>query len=254
MARGFERPPAWALAAIAVGIVAVLALFLMPEKRPPAVDLPEATDTAPTLLPQRELRITVPAEPRLYIMGDSFTQGYGAEPQTQGWAYRVADELGWDHRIDGVGGSGWTSPGGTVGTLVDRVHALAVSRSYVPNVVILQGGLNDFDADRDAIQSAIAQAVTELRSAFPGVQIVLFGPVRGWIAGLGGIESIASWTCYEAYVLQVPCINPMYEHWVTETNPPGFAAADGAHPTTEGHAYLAVQFLDHFRKVANLPA
>src|SRR5215212_3702697 len=49
--------------------------------------------------------------PTVTFIGDSWTEGEGATGQ-RGYAYLTGDRLGWDYEVLGVGGSGYTRPGG----------------------------------------------------------------------------------------------------------------------------------------------
>lgn len=221
---------------------------------PPANDLPSASDAATATPSQAAVvtTITLPAEPRLLIVGDSYTQGFGAEPPTDGWAFRVIDELGWPALRKGVGGTGYTAATeANPHTYPQRLQDIADSREFTPNVVILQGGLNDSRAPLEALASAVEDTVSVARSAWPGVQVVIVGPAAPQPLG-SAIEPIDRGIRAGAQRAQVPYISPVRDGWFDGRNSPGYAAADGSHLNSEGYAYYAQRFLEAFRPIAGL--
>lgn len=203
---------------------------------------------------ERRTRITVPPEPHLLILGDSYTEGYGAEdPEEQGWAYLATDQLGWDVQVDGVGGTGFTydGPNGLPQSYDDRIAALIADGSFAPNVVVLQGGQNDYRAAPAELRAAVVAEVEQLRAAFNGVQIVIFGPAAPQPLG-DQLRSQDDAIRAGADQAAVPYISPVSEGWLTTENSGEYGFSDGAHLNTAGHAYLAQRFLEDFRTIAGL--
>ena len=55
--------------------------------------------------------LALPAQPRVLLVGDSYSEGYGAEPVSEGFAFHVAGPLGWSLTRDGIGSTGYLNPG-----------------------------------------------------------------------------------------------------------------------------------------------
>lgn len=99
---------------------------------------------------------------KVVVMGDSYAQGFGLTDQTRSWPTAFAREADATVRVDGFAGSGFTGSafcdGEEFGT---RAKGLARGDD---EVLVIQGGLNDVNADPELIQSA-ATAVIETSDA-----------------------------------------------------------------------------------------
>ncbi|MFX3691204.1 hypothetical protein ACJBQV_10375, partial [Streptococcus suis] len=75
---------------------------------------------------------------------------------TLGFAYRLADELGWQTIVDGVRGSGYLKPGIDGPSYGERIAAL--DPGIDPDLVIIEGSINDRrlypSGYRDAVTAA----------------------------------------------------------------------------------------------------
>jgi lysophospholipase L1-like esterase len=100
--------------------------------------------------------------PSVVVMGDSYAQGWGLADQRASWPTAFADESHTTVRVDGFAGSGFTGSafcdGEEFGT---RARTLARGDD---ELLVIQGGLNDVNADPDAIERA-AVAVVETSGA-----------------------------------------------------------------------------------------
>jgi lysophospholipase L1-like esterase len=207
-----------------------------------AAPAPTATATATA----QQLRIELPAEPVLLILGDSYTAGVGADRPDQGWAYLVAGELGYPTNIDGVPGTGFAWGGGARdeldGEYEARLRKIAANPAFVPNVLILQGGQNDaLVPNPDEVETATAQTIEAARRFWPGVQVVVLGPSAPQPVAE---ELRAANTAVRAGAAAAgaPYIDAAEAGWFTSANSPEFNANDGAHVNTAGHAYIAEKF------------
>jgi lysophospholipase L1-like esterase len=210
---------------------------------PPATGAPSPTGTATPQPPG----IQLPAEPVLLILGDSYTAGVGADPPDQGWAYLVAEELGYPADVDGVGGTGFAWGGGAQDERGEeyevRLRRIANNPAFVPNVLVLQGGQNDSQSsDVKEVEAATTQTIEAARRFWPGIQVVVLGPSapQPLAEELRGVNSAVR---AGAAAANAPFIDAVEGNWFTSANSPGFDA-DGAHPNTAGHAYLARKFLE----------
>lgn len=233
------RPLVRALA-LALGVVAVLGAGTgcTPE---PSAPPPEPTcampDPAPTLVPAS---LTLPAKPSVLVLGDSYTEGYGADPETKGWAYLVGKPLGWKVTVNGVGGTGYVNPGPRgEGTYLQRLPSLQ-GRSF--DLVVVQGGSNDRDTSYPALRDAVAKTLDAVRTDFPGAVVVLMGPATPYgkpdatrtlaqcvLAGHAATQGLAF-------------IDPLGERWFVEGDGDRYANPQNGHPSNAGYRVMAERF------------
>lgn len=212
---------------------------------PTATATPSPTPTA-TATAQR-LGIQLPSEPVLLILGDSYTAGVGASPADQGWAYLVAGSLGYPTNIEGEPGTGFAWGGGAQDELAleyeVRLQTIAEDPSFVPNLLILQGGQNDsLISNPEEIKRATTQTIESARRFWPGVQVVVLGPSapQPFAEELTAANSAVR---AGAQAANAPFIDAYEAGWFTGANSPGFDF-DGAHVNTAGHAHMAEKFLE----------
>jgi acyl-CoA thioesterase-1 len=217
------------------------------ESSPVATPTASATPAPTATATAQKLKIQLPAKPVLLILGDSYTAGDGANRPDQGWAYVVANALGYPTNIDGEGGTGFAWGGGAQDNQAReyevRLRAIAADPRFVPNVLILQGGQNDaLITSPDEIQTATAQTIEAARKLWPGVQVIVLGPSapQPLAKELQGANSAVR---AGAAAAGAPFIDAYEAGWFTAANSPGFDF-DGAHPNTAGHAHLAEKFLE----------
>jgi acyl-CoA thioesterase I len=208
---------------------------------PTPTPTPTATPTAPSL------KIELPADPVLLILGDSYTAGDGAAREDQGWAYLVAGELGYPTNIDGIGGTGFAWGGGARDEQGEeyevRLRNIAANPAFVPNLLILQGGQNDAEiGNPDEVRAATAQTIETARRLWPGVQVVVFGPSAPQPLA-EELRDVNNAVRAGAAAANAPYIDALQAGWFTNANSPEFDA-DGLHPNTAGHAFIAEKFME----------
>lgn len=201
--------------------------------------------------------ITLPDKPRLLIIGDSYSAGIGADdPAKQGYAYLIANRLGWETRVDAIGGTGYTWGGGEDGTrpdrFADRVGRLKLDKSFVPNIVIFQGGQSDYRAMDRQLTGIVTTTVDLARGAWPGAQVIIFGPAAPYPLAqqLIGIDKAIR---AGGNLASAAIISPANGRWFTPGNSAKYAAPDGFHLNTAGYQYLADRFLEEFAKIGGPP-
>jgi lysophospholipase L1-like esterase len=248
MNRGLPPAPRWAAVAIAVLAVAVAVLAVIAYRDSSASErsgaAPATTEAAAPTAPI--LTLPGPGASVLFF-GDSYTQGYGAEPEENGYAYLVAADFGWVPTIDAVSGTGYLDPGPNgEGTYLERMAQLP---DVAPELVILQGGLNDQDMTPTgpAVDDAAGQVVAAVRARYPGAQIVLFGPVAPTGTPSRELVTVNSALHRVADDEGLPWISPITRRWDLA----GRLIADQIHPDTEGHRYLADQLSQSLRDLAS---
>ena len=227
MARERGRPSWWTVVAGALcgaSLAMLVTAFLLP-----GGSLSSARHLETTGAPKD---VTV-EPPVVAFIGDSWTEGIGATA-LRGFADLVADQLGWDHYALGVGGSGYEARG-RGSTFDDRV-ARAVSTD--PDVIVVQGSINDRSATPDELERAALTTLGHLRSAAdPGTAILVLG--ASYTPGLDPsvIDGINDAIGAAAERTDVRFVDPAAENWNDPSRP--VIWADDAHPNDIGHQVLA---------------
>ncbi|KQM38378.1 SGNH/GDSL hydrolase family protein [Microbacterium sp. Leaf203] len=235
------------LAVVAIaGIVAVVgvAALIGPGKGTPSADYTArpAAAVTPTPTPTPVAELTLPESPRVLMLGDSYMQGTGADDKDRTWARQVANTLGWNADIDGVGGTGFTVAQKAGGTFADRLASHA-GTSY--DLVLIEGGQNDHAATPEALTDAVRTTVERAKQQWPNARVVVMGPAAPQPLGdmLGRMATPIENTARQ---LDALTINPVASKWMTEANSEGFDF-DGAHVNQAGHDYIAGLVSEQFR-------
>lgn len=138
-------------------------------------------DSAPALM-QAPVQYPLPADPRLLVIGDSWTWGQGVTPNTQGYAYQVGDLMKWPAEVNGGRGTGYVTDSKTPDAenparFPARVKIMPTSLVVQnPNIIIIQGSINDL-AQPPIITKAATDTLRDLKSRFPEAVVVVFGPI-----------------------------------------------------------------------------
>ena len=204
---------------------------------PQALDAPllasdEVVVVAPTPL-------VLPENPRVLVFGDSWTYGSAASDPTLGYAYVLADLLQGETIVDGVRGSGYLKPGLDGPAFGERITAL--DASIAPDLVIVQGSINDRAQGAEGYRDAVTAAWDALAAKFPETAIVVLGPAPHELpvgaetaridADLAALAGARGWWY----------ISPVKQDWITDQNYLDVIDVDlgNKHPSTDGHRYLA---------------
>ncbi|MGZ0069644.1 SGNH/GDSL hydrolase family protein [Microbacterium arborescens] len=180
----------------------------------------------------------LPANPSVLVIGDSFTQGYGAAVEKeQGYAYLLGPMIGAsDVRVDGKGGTGFVNENDYDNiTYVKRIR-LAADAGNQPDLVIFQGGLNDVEAgdeNRDGLQAAVAETLAVTRERFPSAQIAIVGPIG--YRTFSDVNSAYREAARAADAIFIP--GDGWSTWLPQRD--DLYSEDGWHPSTLGHQRIA---------------
>ncbi|WP_395245388.1 SGNH/GDSL hydrolase family protein [Agromyces sp. MMS24-K17] len=216
----------------------------------PSASVPQAASTPsqsvePTSEHDLDALRNLPRSPRVLVIGDSFTEGYGASGPSATWANIAGESLGWRAVIDGVGGTGFTKPLATDGrTGMDfrsRIEQHAASGQTF-DLIVLQGGLNDVQATRALEIANVNATIAIARRAWPDAAVIVFGP--------SSPPSSAAWRVHAAAIAEAAVdsgavsIDPDgAEPWINTDNADRFALSDGLHLNDAGYLYLAARFV-----------
>lgn len=233
-----RRRARWALTtlALAVGAAAALAAW-HPWTRAAEPTAAVAAADLPVLAPAP---LALPDEADVLIFGDSWTYGSAASDPTLGYAYVIGEMLGWTTTVDGVRGSGYLRPGLDGGSFGERIAAL--DPALDPDLVIVEGSINDRKLPADGYRDAVNAAWDDLAAVYPDATIVILGPAPQVLpvepataridADLSALAAARGWWY----------ISPIAEDWITPGNYADVidtSEVGADHPSTAGHAYLA---------------
>lgn len=238
------------LAVLALGTVGAVAPMLIDTDGPAPVsekvqayyDQNVKNAATPTPEPAAPALSALPAQASVLIVGDSYSEGYGADTPASGYASLLAQQSGWTATIDAAGGTGYTWGGGEGGRAgreyPARIAKLALDPAVKPALVVLQGSQNDYRADAATLREAVSATIAQVKAAWPDAQVLLLGPVAPQPLGTN-IAPTNSAVAAAAKAANVPFIDGVAGRWITEANTAQYGLDDGSHLNQAGHAYLA---------------
>lgn len=227
------------ITAIAAGVLVVGAVVLgmwRPWSSLPSSMPVGAGENLPVIAPAP---LVIPEDPRVLVFGDSWTYGQAADTPTDGYAYVLADLLHGETIVDGVRGSGYLKPGITGPAYGERIAAL--DPGLDPDLVIIQGSINDRREGASGYREAVNAAWDALEALYPAAEIVVLGPAPQILpvetetaridADLSALAAARGWWY----------ISPLGDDWITTQNYLDVIDVDtgNQHPSTAGHRYLA---------------
>lgn len=232
-----RRRRAWLLPVLALAVTAVAGLSLWrPWSTPEAVVAAGAGTVAVPTTPEP---LELPDSPTVLVFGDSWTYGSAAAPPTLGYAYVVAELTGWRTVVDGVRGSGYLRAGIDGPDYGTRIAAL--DAAIDPDLVIVQGSINDRRLPAAGYRAAVDAAWDALAATYPRAQIVILGPAPQVLPVEKATARIDRDLAAAAAARGWWYLSPLREHWIT---PEDYEAVIDTglgrdHPSTAGHRYLA---------------
>lgn len=196
----------------------------------------------------------------LLVLGDSYTASYGLDDPSQGWNYLAADACGMTQLNYAISGSSFAAGPGGAYPMVERCKLLP--RDADPDVVLLQGGSNDYaknipigqDTDRqaDTFCGALNLILDTLTEMYPEATVICFTP---WISDGTRNETGATAQDYTNAMLrictqrEVLCYNAanaeengMYLNGSDFRAEYCLTAGDWYHLNAQGHARFAPVF------------
>ncbi|GAA1946915.1 SGNH/GDSL hydrolase family protein [Microbacterium deminutum] len=175
----------------------------------------------------------------MLIFGDSWVYGSAAIMPSLGFAYRIGEAEGWDTVVDGVRGSGYLKRGQDGGSYGERIAHL--DPALRPDVVIVEGSINDRRVLAKGYRTAVTAAWDELAALYPDARVVILGPAPQVLP----VEATTAHIDRDLSELAAArgwwYISPIAEDWITPSNYRKVidTGVGKNHPTTDGHAYLA---------------
>ncbi|MFT4260574.1 SGNH/GDSL hydrolase family protein [Microbacterium sp.] len=183
--------------------------------------------------------LALPAHPSVLVFGDSWTYGSAATVPTEGYAYVLADLIDGTTVVNGVRGSGYLTPGVDGPAFGERIAAL--DPALDPDLVIIQGSINDRDLGEDGYREAVRSAWDAMAAVYPEAQVVILGPAPHELPVGAGTARIDRDLAAVADERGWWYISPISEEWITAANYLDVIDVEAGrkHPSTAGHRYLA---------------
>lgn len=174
---------------------------------------------------------------RVLVVGDSILEGVGARPRRPVIARVAARRLGWTLTVDGVGGTGYVNDGPRPGARYGERLARRDLTAY--DVVVVEGGHNDWRADPGLVAQRVREVVALVHERAPDAELVLVGAYDPPGVRLRGpVDRVIASVAEE---LDVPFASPIAEGW-SEGLPRRFLSGDRLHPSTWGYGVLGERF------------
>ena len=158
---------------------------------------------------------------RVVVIGDSWTVGSGREDVADLWPARLPGRV----HVEGWGGSGF-SAGASPCEGAQYADRAAAAVGDDAGLVVVQGGLNDFDQPAREIREGARQLLETLA----GNRVVLVGPPRAPVMAApdgSRVDRVDAALARVAARHDVPYVSTL--DWHLDYLP------DGLHPTEEGH-------------------
>lgn len=162
---------------------------------------------------------------RVLVIGDSWSAGRGLAHPGDSWPSQLAGRV----HVDGFTGSGFSEHASPCAgrSYADRVDQALQRTGARPDLVVLEGGLNETDRSADAIRSGVRRVLERLEDrGIPARDIVIVGPVAAprRAAGVPRVDGILADEAARADVLYLSMVNLRLPY-----------LDDRLHPTVEGH-------------------
>lgn len=177
--------------------------------------------------------------PAVAFIGDSFTQGHSAFPETTRWSTRVSHAQGWTELNFAHGGTSFAAKGNLPGgeSFTERVPDVAAAD---PDLVIVATAGNYFEKQK---QPQIDGTFSALQAALPDTPVIAVAPFHRRGADPIGMAAFAE---------RVETAATTYGACYLDPGDPlrglgGAYFGDHIHPNAEGYAELAEAFLAAYR-------
>lgn len=248
-----------AVVAVVAALAFVAIAFAVSASRgtPDYTSVYSTAETTPAPQPAQPVtKYQLPADPRLLVIGDSWTWGQGVTPNTQGYAYQAAKLMGWPVEVNGGRGTGYITDAKdrtieNPDRFPMRVAAMPGSLEVQnPNIILVQGSIND-TGNPDAVIHAAADTIADLKKKFPEARIIVLGPIfsPSVVSGSSRAARAESDLAGVAMTEQVVFLNPLEgtrfipdDQWTSAMGPDN-------HPNASGHQLIATQLAERLRGV-----
>lgn len=224
-----------ALLAVLMGVVAALGLALLvparstpePPRSQPSLQAAPVSLTPPTwcerlgIAREQLLDEATGSGETVLVLGDSWSTGAKLPAGVRAWPTYLPGRV----RVDGVPGSGFSERALGCRGLSFAGRAGAALRATHPGLVVVQGGLNDYDVTR----AEVRRGFRLLALALGDREVIVVGPTLApsRAAAVPAVDRLLSNLCAKAGFAYVPTTDLRLDY-----------LRDGVHLTRKGHRIL----------------
>ncbi|MBY4225573.1 SGNH/GDSL hydrolase family protein [Rhodococcus fascians] len=189
-------------------------------------EAPQAATPPPVSIPD--------SVPVVAFLGDSYSKGIGASSNGRRWTTLVSAAMGWSELNLAEDGSGYTTT--YLGQKTDYGIKLDVLAAAQPDIVVVSGGRNDYEAGTASVTGAVASSLfAAIKAAAPNTEVIVTSPIwdsteppADFPTLIDGVK--AATASAEARYLDIG--EPLADH-------PGMIDPDGLHPNNGGYRAIA---------------
>jgi lysophospholipase L1-like esterase len=193
--------------------------------------------------------------PALLVVSDSMGGGVGDPEVPKNFPQFLADKMGWDVNVDGVGATGYLVTHLTKAVnKVDRTVPPIGSRlkwnaeNYRADYIVVDVGRNDLGKNPDDLRRAIDEYLTQLRSYYPDATIFVVTPAyinpRSAVIYPLVVEQIR----LSADKIGANVLDPIAEGWWRDVDLGPLLWRDGLHLNSAGAEYYAEKIAEGMRR------
>lgn len=198
-----------------------------------------------------------PTPPSVYFLGDSYTVGVQATPESQTYASVLARRQGWRTVIAGYPFAGFVHRDKRGRDYADLFRSRLANRP-APNMLVIAGAHNDRTEPARRVRAKAAALLTGVHRHWPRTRLVVVGPMWGGDPPRSALR-VRSAVGQAARSRHVPFVDPLGEEWLTGRQSEGtgnagrYVLPDRTHPNAAGHRYLAARLHADLAKRRLLP-
>jgi lysophospholipase L1-like esterase len=152
----------------------------------PSSSLP-ATDLPRSGAPSSSATTSTPSATKITFLGDDYTAGVGANPQSRSWTQLVGKQLHAEVTVVGESGAGYAKKSGngkTYSSLLDKVVASA------PDLIVVSGGRNDVGDAPSTLHAATRALFANLHQRLPNARLLAIAPWWGDSPHPGSLKAV----------------------------------------------------------------
>ena len=186
-------------------------------------------------------------------VGDSFTEGTGAEGSNYAYPHLTSVKMGWVEAMDAQGGTGFINDGKKNVPSNKPVPERFGRFTGTPNYVIIDAGRNDGGADFNTQTAPAVRAyLDKVKAKWPEAKIVLIVP--SFITSSNPFKNFMDLYAEEAARVGAVVIDPLAEGWINREAMAEMVYKDGIHPNKAGHVYIAEHLAERLKALGIAPA
>ena len=193
-------------------------------------DIPQAAPPDTTSVPE--------SVPVVAFLGDSYSKGIGASTNGKRWTTLLSAAMGWSELNLAEGGSGYTTT--YLGQKTDYSIKLDVITAAQPDIVVVSGGRNYYEAGTASITGAVALSLfAAIKAAANQTKLIVTSPI--WDATEPPTEFA---TLIDGVKAATASAGGRYlDIGEPLAAQPDMIAPDGLHPNDAGHRAIATAVL-----------